>query len=479
METQEFTDYQRKQIADKGYASDIWKKGNLVKIDNRKTYVGTVAKVVRGRDDVKGDDPNGLDAVAIKDEKTKTIRIIFQGSKGRKDWRDNDILLVLKAAAKIKGPTGQLRAAAGFTKKVFDENKGYSIEIYGHSLGSMDGQYAIASLDAEQTTRLKGAWLYEGPNMYRILNRAEKEQVNMCRNKINNYLDPRDLASFGYSTRQYAVGSVFWVDSIRTGGKNTKDRIVNQHMWGGYQFTKDGKLIRLYQNQLNWWSKDYVFRFKEPLNKFIQIELKNTDYAKIIGEEEDIANGLALEQKTLMMYLHLSPYLVILNNAQTIDIKKVEKDNQYTIVTFDANIEKVHLKVFDSVIYFDNHSGAIKKIVFNQPLLETVEKVSRKSKIPCKSTTEFATWELTFTPYNNKMLFSSFAVKAKLNVEIEGKTYTIISEENFLRTGTQNKHIKKENRINIENPFFEYTPPHKQGEAKYILTTEEEEFIKQ
>ena len=122
METQEFTDYQRKQIADKGYASDIWKKGNLVKIDNRKTYVGTVAKVVRGRDDVKGDDPNGLDAVAIKDEKTKTIRIIFQGSKGRKDWRDNDILLVLKAAAKIKGPTGQLRAAAGFTKKVFDED---------------------------------------------------------------------------------------------------------------------------------------------------------------------------------------------------------------------------------------------------------------------------------------------------------------------------------------------------------------------
>lgn len=243
--------------------------------------------------------------------------------------------------------------------------------------------------------------------------------------------------------------------------------------------TKDGKLIRLYQNQLNWWSKDYVFRFKEPLNKFIQIELKNTDYAKIIGEEEDIANGLALEQKTLMMYLHLSPYLVILNNAQTIDIKKVEKDNQYTIVTFDADIEKVHLKVFDSVIYFDNHSGAIKKIVFNQPLSETVEKVSRKSKIPYKSTVEFATWELTFTPYNNKMLFSSFAVKAKVNVEIEGKTYTIISEENFLRTGTQNKHIKKENRINIENPFFEYTPPHKQGEAKYILTTEEEEFIKQ
>lgn len=71
METQEFTDYQRKQIADKGYASDIWKKGNLVKIDNRKTYVGTVAKVVRGRDDVKGDDPNGLDVLPSKMRKRR------------------------------------------------------------------------------------------------------------------------------------------------------------------------------------------------------------------------------------------------------------------------------------------------------------------------------------------------------------------------------------------------------------------------
>ena len=82
METQEFTDYQRKQIADKGYASDIWKKGNLVKIDNRKTYVGTVAKVVRGRDDVKGDDPNGLDAVAVKDEKNEDYPHNFSGLEG-------------------------------------------------------------------------------------------------------------------------------------------------------------------------------------------------------------------------------------------------------------------------------------------------------------------------------------------------------------------------------------------------------------
>ena len=90
---------------------------------------------------------------------------------------------------------------------------------------------------------------------------------------------------------------------------------------------KNDKLIRLYQNQLNWWSKNYVYQFKEPLNKFTHIQLKSTDYSKIIGKEEDTSNELSLEQKRLIMYLHLNPYLVFLYNAKTIDVKKVEKDN--------------------------------------------------------------------------------------------------------------------------------------------------------
>ena len=163
---------------------------------------------------------------------------------------------------------------------------------------------------------------------------------------------------------------------------------------------------------------------------------------------------------------------------KTIDVKKVEKDNEYTIVTFDADFGKFDLNVFNSVIYFDNQTNAIKKIIFNQ-VSYTKEGVSEKSKIPYKSTPEFATWELTFTSYKDKLLFSSFAVKAKVRLEFEEKTYIYFSEENFLRTGIQNKHIKKEDRIDVEKPFFEYVTPHKQGEAKFLLTKEEQEFINQ
>lgn len=82
MTAQEFTDLQRKKITQEAYNDENYILGTETSIDKGKTSLGTVVKVVRGRDNVKGDDPAGLDAVAIKDEKTKTIRIIFQGSQG-------------------------------------------------------------------------------------------------------------------------------------------------------------------------------------------------------------------------------------------------------------------------------------------------------------------------------------------------------------------------------------------------------------
>ena len=52
-------------------------------------------------------------------------------------------------------------------------------------------------------------------------------------------------------------------------------------------------------------------------------------------------------------------------------------------------------------------------------------------------------------------------------------------EHSFLRTGVQNKHIKKEDRIDIQKSFHEYITPHKQGEVKFLLTKEEQDFINQ
>ena len=242
---------------------------------------------------------------------------------------------------------------------------------------------------------------------------------------------------------------------------------------------RNDTLRRLYQIQLDWWSKNYVYQPKEPLNKNVQIHLKNTDYSKI-SNLEDGTNSAFFEPTFIFQYLHLNPYLVFLYNAKNIQIKKVEKDKEHTIVTFDFDIisNKEIIQFANSVIYFDNTTNAIKRIAFTQKPINGGG-VSEKKKIPYKTINNKGTWELTFTSYNNKLLFSSFTVKVSCMFQYENKQDYVNIEQSFLRTGIQNKHIKKEDRIDVEKPFFEYVTPHKQGEAKFMLTKEEQDFINQ
>ena len=242
---------------------------------------------------------------------------------------------------------------------------------------------------------------------------------------------------------------------------------------------RNDSLRRLYQIQLDWWGKNYVYQHKEPLNKNLQIHLKNTDYSKI-SDLDDGTNSAFLKPTFVFQYLYLNSYLLFLYNAKNIQIKKLEKDKEHTIVTFDFDLisNKENVPFANSVIHFDNTTNAIKRIAFTQKPING-EGVSEKKKIPYKTINNKGTWELSFTSYNNKLLFSSFTAKISCIFEYENKQDYVNVEQSFLRTGIQNKHIKKENRIDVEKPFFEYVTPHQQGEAIFMLTKEEEDFIKQ
>jgi len=45
-------------------------------------------------------------------------------------------------------PSGQLKASARALKDIMEKYPNAKINIYGHSLGSMDAQYAMAVLEA-------------------------------------------------------------------------------------------------------------------------------------------------------------------------------------------------------------------------------------------------------------------------------------------------------------------------------------------
>ena len=253
------------------------------------------------------------------------------------------------------------------------------------------------------------------------------------------------------------------------------------------KFIRNDTLTRLYQLQLDWWSKFYGLNFKQPLDNNMQIHLKNTDYAKV-SDYKDIANspkGAHLTTNSTYPYLFINTYLILIRECKNnIDITKIEKDKEFTKITFNAeNVDKdnkVTMKLVNSEIYFDKATNAIKRVVFNNKTREKKEDISEKFKIPYTYENKGFSVEINFSSYKDKLLFSSLFIRANGAFEYQGKTDIVLIEQSFLRTGLQEgKHIKKSDRINIEKPFFEYVTPHKQGEAKFLLTKEEQDFINQ
>ena len=250
------------------------------------------------------------------------------------------------------------------------------------------------------------------------------------------------------------------------------------------KFIRNDTLTRLYQVQLDWWSKSYRYTsFKQPLEKLLQIRLKNIDYSKMLSQEEVAARSVHLERTPMFIYIFVNTYLSFIDQfGENIDIKKVEKNKEVTKVTFNADIvinKKLNLKLENSVLVFDNTTNAVRKVIFNDIHQGISDKISEKTKVPYKSITDNYRLELTLTDYKGKLLFSSYYVRLIGAVEYKGKRDKLFLEHSFLRTGVQNKHIKKEDRIDIQKSFHEYITPHKQGEAKFLLTKEEQDFINQ
>lgn len=252
------------------------------------------------------------------------------------------------------------------------------------------------------------------------------------------------------------------------------------------KFIRNDTLMRLYQVQLDWWSKIYGLNFKKSLDQNIHIQLKNTDYSKV-SDYKDVINstkGAHLTSDAVFPYLFLNTYLILIRECKdNIHIIKIEKDNDFTKITFDAerrsDDDKLLMKLSNSSIYIDNTTNAIKRIVFNNETTSEKKDLSKQYKIPYTYQNTLFSADINFSPYKEKLLFSSLFIKAKGVLNYQGKTDIIQVEQSFLRTGMNNKPIKKKNRIDLQNPIFDYISPNKQGDVKFLLTEEEIRFINQ
>ena len=236
--TDTYTDYERFQIAKKEYDKELAvdKPVEIGDKDNAKP-IGTVRQVIENE--------TGIKVFVVESPDHSEVSVLYEGSKApfdegwEVDWFENDVPMAHSILTGEKGTTSQLKVSADILNDVLVRYPNAKISVYGHSLGSMDAQYALANV--RDISRISGAYIYQGPNIYPVLTEEQRKRVDAMKYRIHNYVDDKDMVPIGYPKNRMdsvgVVGIMHHVDS-----KQQIDFIYSQHLWGGYVFNEDGSL---------------------------------------------------------------------------------------------------------------------------------------------------------------------------------------------------------------------------------------------
>ncbi|EFO7245688.1 DUF2974 domain-containing protein [Listeria monocytogenes] len=210
----------------------------------------------------------------------------------RKDWLSNDIPTAIQITNGGESTvTPQLKTSAETLKQTMKLYPNAQIYVYGHSLGSMNAQYAIADLDKKDIKRISGGFFYQGPNIYSNLTPKQQDTVKAINalDRLFNFVDRKDYVPIGYGIGDPTIGHLIEVESKKAG-------MVEQHMWGGYQFDEDGNVLT---------NKEGSLRLAKyaTAQQLAAINIMRTSFSKSGGalssSEEiflDAAEGLAITQ---------------------------------------------------------------------------------------------------------------------------------------------------------------------------------------
>ncbi|TSO26679.1 DUF2974 domain-containing protein [Lactobacillus sp. LL6] len=226
----QLTDLDRIELTKKSYQN--LNLGERIEISGH--FIGIVTDSIYEKD--------GLRAFVITNQNEVTI--LYKGSYGflkgnPTTWRDEwlktnlPILVSLLINNEKKIPS-QLNSAAKLLNKTINKYPKAHFYIYGHSLGSINAQYALAN--CHHPSSIYGAYLYEGTNIWLLLTQKQRQVAAKLRTKIYNYVDIYDPVTLGITATHHMVGRLMYVDS-------TPMSPIKQHMWGGYRFDKDGNLL--------------------------------------------------------------------------------------------------------------------------------------------------------------------------------------------------------------------------------------------
>ncbi|QHZ96569.1 Mbeg1-like protein [Listeria monocytogenes] len=312
---QVITDEDRVRLAKKEYDPLQIKKEVIIPAsDEKEKTIGIVSQKINNKSTGEQSyiitDKYTPPAASISERnKVKELTILYKGSTApangnfnvpkhpdykdvRKDWLSNDIPTAIQITnGGGSTVTPQLKTSAETLKQTMKLYPNAQIYVYGHSLGSMNAQYAIADLDKKDIKRISGGFFYQGPNIYSNLTPKQQDTVKAINalDRLFNFVDRKDYVPIGYGIGDPTIGHLIEVESKKAG-------MVEQHMWGGYQFDEDGNVLT---------NKEGSLRLAKyaTAQQLAAINIMRTNFSKSGGalssSEEiflDAAEGLAITQ---------------------------------------------------------------------------------------------------------------------------------------------------------------------------------------
>ena len=164
--SRQYSDHERQKIANEEYTK--YSETESMEIINDKGEIediGTVRQVIENE--------TGIKVYVVESPDHSEVSVLYEGSKApfdegwEVDWFENDIPMAHSILTGEKGTTSQLKASADILNDVLVRYPNAKVTVYGHSLGSMNAQYALANV--RDISRISGAYIYQGPNTYPVL----------------------------------------------------------------------------------------------------------------------------------------------------------------------------------------------------------------------------------------------------------------------------------------------------------------------
>lgn len=242
-------------------------------------------------------------------------------------------------------------------------------------------------------------------------------------------------------------------------------------------------LVRLFQIQLDWWSKNYIYDFNSKVEKFNRLKVKNVDYSKIGLDTSYTAGGAGMDNSDFFKFCHLNFLLYIIRyKTKDIRINSVTKNGDFVQVNFDGKMiedEKTIYNFKNSSITFKGNT--IHNIRLNMKYTGEVnhKSVSIKYKIPYTSKVYLHKVELSFKKnFSDKLFLGLFKSEITGETEIYKNTSKITTSQKLLINKTEFGKRLKISDFDFKKHFHEnLKEKNKSNNLKFRLTKKEIAFI--